>query len=54
MFNFFKTRKTTSNLYEVTYKFINEDMTYITTATSAGLASIEADWAVEVIEAVKL
>ena len=54
MFNIFKTNKTASDLYHVTYKFIDEEETYTTTATSAGLASIEADWAVEVIEAVKL
>jgi hypothetical protein len=54
MFNFFKTRKTTSNLYEVTYKFIDEDEVFTTTATSAGLASLDADWAIEVIEVVKL
>lgn len=54
MFNIFKTRKTTSNLYEVTYKFTGEDKIYTATATSAGLASIEADWCIEVIEVVKL
>ena len=54
MFNIFKTRKTTSNLYEVTYKFAGEDETHTITATSAGLASLEADWCIEVIKAVKL
>ena len=41
-------------MYEVTYKFEGEEMTYITTATSAGLASLDADWAIEIIKVVKL
>ena len=52
MFNFFRNRK--SAMYEVTYKFEGEEMTYITTATSAGLASLGADWAIEIIKVVKL
>lgn len=51
MFNIFKKQTTT---YNVTYKFVDEDKIFTTTATSAGLASLEADWAIEVIEAVKL
>ena len=53
MFNIFKTRKTT-DLYMVTYKFIEEDEVFTTTATSAGLASIEADWAIEVLSVAKV
>ena len=53
MFNIFKTRKTT-DLYKVTYKFIEEDEVFTTTATSAGLASIEADWAIEVLSVAKV
>lgn len=52
MFNIFKKQTTTT--YKVTYKFIDEDEVFTTTATSAGLASIEADWCIEVIEVVKL
>lgn len=37
-------------LYKVTYRFIDEEETYTTTATSAGLASICADWGIEVLE----
>lgn len=50
MFNIFKKQTTT---YNVTYKFIGEDEIFTTTATSAGLASIEADWCIEVIDVVK-
>ena len=53
MFNIFKTRKAT-DLYKVTYKFIEEDEVFTTTATSAGLASIEADWAIEVLSVAKV
>lgn len=51
MFNIFKKQTAT---YNITYKFIDEDEILTTTATSAGLASLEGDWAIEVIEAVKL
>ena len=54
MFNIFKTNKTASDLYRVTYKFIDEEEIYTTTATVAGLTSLSIDWAIEVIEAVKL
>lgn len=52
MFNIFKKQTTTT--YEVTYKFIDSEEVFIDTATSAGLASLDADWAVEIIEVVKL
>ena len=51
MFNIFKKQTTT---YNVTYKFIDEDEVFTTTATSAGLASLDAEWCIEVIEVVKL
>jgi hypothetical protein len=51
MFNFFK--KTTTTIYKVTYKFIDSDEVYTDTATSAGLASLDADWAIEILEVVK-
>ena len=51
MFNIFKKHTTT---YKVTYKFIDEDEVFTDTATSAGLASLDADWAIEIIEVVKL
>ena len=43
--------KKDAQLYRVTYKFIDEDEVFTTTATSAGLASIFADWAIEVLKA---
>lgn len=52
MFNIFKKHTTTT--YKVTYKFIDEDEVFTDTATSAGLASLDADWAIEIIEVVKL
>lgn len=42
------------HLYRVTYRFIGEEETFTTTATSAGLASIFADWAIEVLEAITI
>jgi hypothetical protein len=51
MFNIFKKQTTTT--YKVTYKFIDEDEVFTITATSAGLASLDADWAVEILEVVK-
>ena len=53
MFNIFKSRKSTK-LFTVTYKFEGEEMTYITTATSAGLASLEADWYIDILDVRKL
>ena len=47
----FKTKTTTT--YKVTYKFIDEEETYTQFATSAGLASLDADWAIEILEVVK-
>ena len=38
------------NFYTVKYKFINENEIYSTTCTSAGLASLLADFGIEVIE----
>lgn len=51
MFNNYR-RKEEEHLYKVTYKFIGEEETFTTTATSAGLSSIFADWEIEVLEAV--
>lgn len=51
MFNIFK-KQTTS--YEVTYKFIDSEEVFTDTTTSAGLASLEADWAIEVLDIVKI
>ena len=48
MFNIFMQQTPTS--YKVTYKFIDEDEVFTTTATSAGLASLDADWAIEVLD----
>ena len=52
MFNIFK--KQTTTIYKVTYKFIDEDEVLTTTATSAGLASLDADWAIEVLSVAKV
>ena len=52
MFNIFK--KQTPTTYKVTYKFIDEDEIFTTIATSAGLASLDADWGIEIIEVAKL
>ena len=52
MFNIFKKQIPTT--YEVTYKFIDSEEVFTDTATSAGLASLDADWAIEIIEVVKL
>ena len=52
MFNIFKKQTTTT--YKVTYKFIDSEEVFTDTATSAGLASLDADWAIEIIEVVKL
>jgi len=51
MFNIFKKQTTT---YKVTYKFIDEDEVFTTTATSAGLASLDADWAIEILKIAKI
>lgn len=52
MSNIFK--KQTTTLYKVTYKFIDEDEVFTDTATSAGLASLDADWAIEILDIVKI
>ena len=52
MFNIFKKQIPTT--YKVTYKFIDSEEVFTDTATSAGLASLDADWAIEIIEVVKL
>ena len=52
MFNIFK--KQTTTIYKVTYKFIDEDEVFTTTATSAGLASLDADCAIEMLKIAKI
>ena len=52
MFNIFKKQSTT--IYKVIYKFIDEDEIFTTTATSAGLASLNADWAIEILKIAKI
>ena len=51
MFNIFK--KKTATTYKVTYRFIGEEEVYTQSATSAGLASLDADWLIEILEVVK-
>jgi hypothetical protein len=52
MFNIFKKKPTT--MYLVAYKFIDDEEIFVETATSAGLASLEADWAVEILDVAKI
>lgn len=52
MFNIFKKKATA--LYEVAYKFIDSDEIFVETTTSAGLASLDADWAIEILDAIKI
>jgi hypothetical protein len=47
MFKLFK--KQTMTTYEVTYKFVGEETIYTTTCTSAGFASLDADFGVEIL-----
>ena len=51
MFNIFKKQAT---LYKVTYKFIDDEEVFTDTATSAGLTSLDTDWAIEILEIVKI
>lgn len=48
-----KRKQQQTTLYKVTYKFYEEEV-YTTTATSAGLASLDADWCVEILTVEKL
>jgi hypothetical protein len=43
-------RKKESYLYKVKYKFVGENEIYTTTCTSGGLASLLADFGVEIVE----
>ena len=52
MFNILKKKPTT--LFLVAYKFIDDEEIFVETATSAGLASLEADWAVEILDVAKI
>ena len=52
MFNIFK--KKTITIYKVTYKFIDSEEVFTNTATSAGLASLDADWAIEILKIAKI
>lgn len=52
MFTIFKKQTTTT--YKVIYKFIDEDEVFTATATSAGLASLDADWAIEILKIAKI
>jgi hypothetical protein len=52
MFNIFK--KKAATIYKVTYKFIDSEEIFTETATSAGLASLDADWAIEILDIVKI
>lgn len=52
MFNIFKKQAITT--YQVTYKFIDSAEIFTETATSAGLASLNADWAIEILGIAKI
>lgn len=54
MFKFFKKNPPVSSLYEVAYKFVGSDKVYTDSATSAGLASLRADFLVEIIDVQKV
>ena len=54
MFNLFKRNRNTTTMYKVTWKFFEEEETYETECTSAGLASLNADWMVEILTVEKL
>lgn len=49
-----KRKQQQTTLYKVTYKFYEGEEVYTTTATSAGLASLDADWCVEILTVEKL
>lgn len=52
MFKLFKKQQTT--LYKVAYKFYEEEQIYEGTFTSAALASLDADYCVEILTVEKL
>lgn len=51
MLNIFKKKITT---YKVTYKFVDSDEIFTENTTSKGLAFLNTDWAIEIIEIVKI
>lgn len=54
MFNLFKKNRNTTTLYKVTWKFFEEEEIYETECSSAGLASLNADYLVEILSVEKL
>lgn len=54
MFNLFKKNRNTTTLYKVTWKFFEEEKIYETECSSAGLASLNADYLVEILSVEKL
>ena len=50
----FKRNRNTTTMYKATWKFIGEDKIYETKCTSAGLASLNADFMVEILNVEKL
>ena len=50
----FKKNRNTATLYKVTWKFVEEEKIYETECTSSGLASLNADYMVEILNVEKL
>ena len=50
----FKRNRNTTTMYKTTWKFIGEEKIYETKCTSAGLASLNADYMVEILKVEKL
>jgi hypothetical protein len=50
----FKKNRSTTTLYKVTWKFIEEEKIYETECTSSGFASLNADYMVEILSVEKL
>jgi hypothetical protein len=49
-----KKNRSTTTLYKVTWKFIEEEKIYETECTSSGFASLNADYMVEILSVEKL
>ena len=45
----FKRNRNTATMYKATWKFIGEEKIYETKCTSAGLASLNADFMIEIL-----
>ncbi len=50
----FKRNRNTVTMYKATWKFVGEEKIYETECTSSGLASLNADYMVEILNVEKL